>query len=124
MDTETLKGSLLSALWPKHTTVTVEGRDGPVELIVRRPPPVELLNLVQSEEGDALKDDTDQMAQAKAALRFQARVVARTIFLPNAVRPLFTEEEVLLWPHMKDVAEHCMAAILPPGTAVERAKGN
>jgi hypothetical protein len=124
MDTESLKNSLLSAPWRKHTTVTVEGRDGGVELIIRRPPDTEVLKLVQGAEKDGLTDGADRDASAEAALRFRARAVALTVFLPNAVRPLFTEEEALGWPGLNEVADLCMAAITPAATAVERAKGN
>jgi hypothetical protein len=124
MDIATLKDSLLNAPWRKHSAITVEGRDGKVELVIRRPPDAEVLKLMQGAEKDGLVGGKGQDTSTESALRFKARVVALTVFLPNAVCPLFTEDEALSWPGMHDVSEACMAAILPPATNVERAKGN
>lgn len=124
MYTDTMKSSLLNAPWRKHSTATVEGRDGPVDLVIRRPPDTEVLALMKDAERDGLVGGAEQASSTEAALRFRARVVALTVFLPNAVRPLFTEDEALAWPGLSEVSESCMAAILPPGANVERAKGN
>ena len=94
-DANTIKAALLNAPWPEYSRVTVPGATGPVELIIRRPPDnilKELLKGAKDVEGDAKDED-----KADAGLGFRARVVATCVFLPDAVRALFTEEEAHGW---------------------------
>ena len=123
-DTESIKQNLLSAPWRKYKDITVEGLSGEVTLVIRRPPDKEVLSLFESSQRDGLIDKAGNPTSPDAGLRFRARVVARCVFLPNATRPLLTEEETLQWPALGEVANDCMAALAPPGAAVEKLKGN
>ncbi|WNG57387.1 hypothetical protein F0U59_23435 [Archangium gephyra] len=119
-DVTSIKASLLNAPWPEYSRVTVPGTEGPVQLVIRRPPDTilkELLKGARDVEADAKEERAD------AGLGFRARVVATCTFLPDAVRPLFTEEEAHGWAGLSLVFDECMAAI-NPAKALEKARGN
>lgn len=118
-----LKQSLLSAQWREYKRVSVEGADGPVELVIRRPPDTRVVALLEGAQKEGLLNAATEPTSPAAGLRFRARVVATVVFLPNDVTPLFTEAEVLEWPAVSEVEAHCMAALVPPGAQIERLKG-
>ena len=101
----------------------MEADGGAVELVIRRPPDSVLQRLLGEARDKGLHAADGDAKDPVAALRFRAEVVAATVFLPNAVRALFTPEEVLEWPGTSEVAEHCMAAI-NPAKGLEEARGN
>lgn len=112
------KQNLLNASWRHHKTVEVQGKQGPVKLDIRMPPPNVLAELLG--EAKALKNGPageDTEAQA-----FGLKVIAATVWRPGALRPLFTLEEVRAWPYASAVQADCLAA-LNVATGVEAAKG-
>ncbi|EPX56157.1 hypothetical protein D187_007499 [Cystobacter fuscus DSM 2262] len=122
-DVASIKHSLLRAPWREYTRLKVEGLDGPVELVIRRPPDSVLEKLLRSLKEKGLDAAGGEEKDPESALHFRARVVATCVFLPNAVAPLFTEDEVLDWPGVAEVSNACMAAI-NPAKALENARGN
>ena len=124
MNVDDLKKNLLGAPCPLVERVTVESAAGPVELLIRKPPDKVVAEILASADRDGIREGNESAVSPEAALRFRARVVAATVYAPNAVRPLFTEEEVWEWPLTSVVAEACQRAIIPSSVAVERAKGN
>ena len=124
MDTpQSPKQRLLSSTWREHARVTVVTDDGPVELVIRRPPDAVLTTLLAEARAEGLHASGGDESKPEAAVHFRAKVVAATTFLPNERTPLFTMAEALDWPGLLDVADACMAA-LAPGKALEAAKGN
>lgn len=124
MNVDDLKASLLNAPWRKYKDVTVEGATGPVQLLIRRPPDAKVAELLRKSKDDGLITEKGEPTSAEGGLRLRARVVALTLFAPNAVRSLFTEEEVLEAPFLHDVADDCTAALAGTGAALEKLKGN
>jgi len=122
-DVVDIKQRLLNAQWHEYKRVSVEAEGGAVELVIRRPPDSVLTELLAGAREQGLNAAGGDEKDPVAALHFRARVVAATTFLPNAVRPLFTHEEVLGWPGVWAVADACMEA-LAPAKALESAKGN
>ncbi|ATB41144.1 hypothetical protein CYFUS_006606 [Cystobacter fuscus] len=122
-DVASIKHSLLRAPWREYTRVKVEGLEGPVELVIRRPPDSVLEKLIKDAKEKKLDTTEGEEKNHEAGLHFRARVVATCVFLPNAVTSLFTPEEALDWPGLAEVADACMAAI-SPAKALEGAKGN
>ena len=123
-DAEKLKQRLLNRTWPEYTRVSVEVDEGEkVELVIRRPPDSVLQKILGEARDKGLAAADGDAKDPVAALLFRAQVVAATVFLSDAVRPLFTPEEALEFPGISEVAEHCMAAI-NPAKGLEAARGH
>ncbi|WP_224364228.1 hypothetical protein [Hyalangium versicolor] len=124
MNVDELKANLLSAPWRKYKDVTVEGTTGPVQLVIRRPPDARVAELLRKAKEEGLLTEKGEPTSPEAGLRLRARVVALTLFAPNAVRPLFTEEEVLEAPFLPELGDDCTAALAGTGASLEKLKGN
>jgi hypothetical protein len=117
-----LKADLLEAPWRKFADVQVEGRRGPVDLIIRRPPPDVLETLSKKLKAATAAEEAKAEGAEETAMSAMASVVAQCVWAPNAVRPLFTPEEARRWPYLMDVLGDCINAI-KVGAGVEAAKG-
>lgn len=125
MSTEDVKSLLLAGPWRKAGTLEVEGADGSkVELIIRRPPPKAALDFTKEARKLGLVDEQGEQISDEKGLEFAARMFAPMVYLPGAVRPLFTWEELLNAPFFMELSEACKAAISPVKEQVEAAKGN
>ncbi|EPX62549.1 hypothetical protein D187_008737 [Cystobacter fuscus DSM 2262] len=122
-DVDTIKRRLLNAPWREYIRRSVEAEGGAIELVIRRPPDAVLEPLLRDAKAQRLDDEGAEEKRVEDVLRFRARVVATCVFLPNAVTSLFTPEEAYAWPGLVEVADACMAAIMP-AKALENARGN
>lgn len=119
---EELKADLLDAPWRKYKDVQVEGRTRMVELVIRRPPPNVLEELSKKLKTASAAEESKADGAEETALGAMAEVVSQCVWLPNAVRPLFTPEEAKRWPHLWEVLPDCINAI-KVAAGVEVAKG-
>ena len=121
-DIDNIKADLLEAPWRKYREIQVEGRRGNVDLVVRRPPPDVLEDLAKKLKAASRAEEAKEDTAEETAVGAMSAVVASCIWLPNAVRPLFTPEEARRWPHLMEVLPTCIEAI-KVGVGVETAKG-
>ncbi|MFL5344356.1 MAG: hypothetical protein ACJ8AT_06170 [Hyalangium sp.] len=120
---EAVKQSLLKAQWKKMGELQVEGEDGGVTLLIRRPPPKATKRILDQCRQDGLVDAKGEPTTQEAGLEVAARMFAPMLFLPGEKAALFTPEELSEAPWFTEATEACAAA-LGVKSAVEAAKGN
>jgi hypothetical protein len=121
---DAVKASLRGAQWRKVKDVEVEGSGGKVTLTVRRVPMEKLVALRKTWREEGLLTEKDEPKDAEAALEINRRLVAMVLFLPDAVRPLFTPDELREVAWVDDLLPQVQEAFTPITKAVETAKGN
>jgi hypothetical protein len=122
-----MKAALLSAQWQKHddAKITVNGEE--VAVIIRRPPLKVICDALEKAQKAGEMDENRQLTSESMGVRFLARIVCLTLFVPGAIRPLFTEEDlhhVEEAPWLLEVQAACTAAVAHAGVVIEAAKGN
>jgi hypothetical protein len=124
-NTDDIKRNLSNAPWRKAGELAVEGQDGvESKLFIRRPPPKYSSDMLKRLKAEGLVDEKGEPVSTDAALEMAARMFAPMIYLPGAVRPLYTPAELLEVPWFTEAAEACKEALKGTKALVEEAKGN
>ncbi|MBN1208085.1 MAG: hypothetical protein JXB05_24690 [Myxococcaceae bacterium] len=121
---EALKSSIRNGPWQLAGEFTVEGESGPVTLVIRRPPMKIAQKQLEELRAAGLVNEKNEPVSNEAGLELAARMFAPMVFLPKAIRPLFTPEELTDLPCFDALAAACMKAMGSTKQLVEEAKGN
>jgi hypothetical protein len=123
MNLDAVRASLKRAPWRKVAEVEVEGEAGATCLLVRRPPNERMMALHRDWRERGLLGENGETPTPENGAQMGRELLALVLFLPNAPKQLFTQEELVEVAWVDEVLPKVMAAI-SPAKGVEDAKGN
>jgi hypothetical protein len=101
------------------------GDDTPITLVVRRIATEKMVSLFDKWKAEGLVDkETSEPVSTEAGLEINRRLMALVLYMPKAIRPLYTADELRDLDWVDGLLDAVKDAFGAAGKAVQAAKGN